>query len=759
MKCIVFSTSRRIRDYIAERNDTLLPKLYTMEEFLRRIVVVEGKAFVDESSRVLYLYRAIRNLDIGPLGFEREFLSFLKNSAFLFRFFEEIFAEQVPIGRLRGVDTYADFEDHLTLLERIYENYAQELDKAGLVDRITIGEYRVNEAFLKQFSSIEIHVDGYLSRFETALLDRIRTPLTLTFTATAFNEKLIARIGADGPIVPDMHYRLEWSSKRVVEARPMEPFDPGAIDVAAFSERIDQVAYVLKKVDDFIENGADPDRIAVVVPDESFAEYLKLFDREKNFNYAMGTPFVQTPYYRRLADLYDALVGKNGSAKEKVARSGLEEKFAGVRDFASFISFIDGLPISAREHEAIDETKFRFKRLAGLLEKERPIDLLHIWLQRLEPLQLDDIGGGRITVMGVLESRGKEFDGVVVVDFNEEIVPKVGEKDLFLNSAIRRHAGMPTRTDKENLQKNYYYLLLRRSRRAAICYVKNEEAAASRFLRELGLEERETSDRLYRPIIAPAGGTPGRCDEVPETANPFRTDPRLTPTKLKDYLTCARRFYYRYILEITRERREEEESLGSLIHAALEAAVKSKGRFATADEYSAFVMNDIRRRVSGAIQRLEVSVVWEERLRRFCEADFDLLKGMEQPVVEGWCQVAFEGFTLSAKIDRVDVGAGRVRAVDYKTSANVKKLLEEENDYQLLFYRLWAESAYPDADIETLYLDLYRGTQIRVESSEREERLKELLGRLLGPKSVQYTKTDDISECRYCIYKTACGRE
>ncbi|WP_457599679.1 PD-(D/E)XK nuclease family protein [Hydrogenimonas sp.] len=758
MKCIVFSTSRRIRDYIADRNDTLLPKLYTMEEFLRRIVVVDGRAFVDEASRVLYLYRAIRNLDIGALGFNREFLSFLQNSTFLFRFFEETFAERVSIGQLRGVDTYADFEDHLSLLERIYENYASELEKEGLVDRITIGEYRLNEKFLAQFESIDIHVDGYLSRFETELLDRIETPLWLHFTATPFNGKLIARIGLEEAIEPDTRYRLEWSSKRLAEKRPLAPFDPAAIDVAAFSERIDQAAFVLERVERFIEEGADPDRVAVILPDETFAEYLKLFDSAKNFNYAMGTPFVQSPYYRRLADLYDALSGRSESAKEKAARSGLVERFARVHDFASFIAFLDELPISPREHEAIDETKFRFRRFGALLEKEQPLDLLHAWLQRLEPLHLDDVGGGRVTVMGLLESRGKEFDGVVIVDFNEEVVPKVGEKDLFLNSAIRRHAGMPTRTDKESLQKNYYYLLLRRSRRAAISYVKNEEASASRFLRELGLEERETSDRLYRPIIAPAVEPPRPFEEVPETANPFRLNPRLTPTKLKDYLTCARRFYYKYILEITKER-EEERNIGSLIHASLEAAVKSKERFATAEEYYAFVMDGIYRSAAGAMQRLEVSVVWEERLRRFCERDFGVLRRMDQPVVEEWCRVAFEGFTLSAKIDRVDVGAGTVRAIDYKTSRKVEKLLEEENDYQLLFYRLWAESAYPEAKIETLYLDLFGGKEIGVESSAQRERLGELLGRLSAPETVRFEKTDDIAACRFCLYKRACGRE
>ncbi len=757
MECIVFSTSRQIRDYVAGREESLLPKLYTMEEFMRRTVVVEGRAFVDEASRVLYLYRAIKDIDIGPLGFEKEFLSFLKNSTFLFGFFEELFAEQVRIESLRGADTYADFEDHLSLLEKIYERYAGELEKEGLADRITIGEYRLNEKFLKQFSRIDIHVDGYLSRFETAVLDRIETPLYLHFSATPFNGKLIERIASKEEIEQGRKYTFDWKRKTPVSQHALKPFDPKRIEVAAFSERIDQVAFVLKTVERFVEAGANPDRIAVIVPDESFAEYLKLFDEAGNFNYAMGTPFTQSRYYRRLADLYDALSGRSESAKEKAARSGLIEKFSVVKDFRSFMAFLEALPISPREHEAIDETKYLFKRFAPLLEKETPLNLLHSWLQRLEPLKIDDVGGGRITVMGVLESRGKSFDGVVIVDFNEEMVPKVGEKDLFLNSSIRRHALMPTRSDKENLQKNYYYTLLLRSERAAVCYVENEEVSVSRFLKELGLKEASVSDRLYRPVIAPVQADLQIYSGAIEAPNPFLQERRITPTRLKDFLTCPRRFYYRYMLQI-KEESAEEENTGTLIHASLEAAANVKERFASKEEYFSFVMDAIYRRVSSALQRLEISVSWEERLRRFCERDFETLKSMSQPVVEGWCSVEYEGFTLSAKIDRVDVSQQRVRLMDYKTSKNLKKLLEDENDFQLLFYRLWAESVYPGKKIETLYSDLYDSKEVLVETAEREERFKALLHTLLATAVQRFDKTDDESACRYCDYKIACGR-
>ncbi|RUM45018.1 MAG: hypothetical protein DSY46_04055 [Hydrogenimonas sp.] len=759
MKCLVFSTHRQIRDFIAEHDNSLLPKLYTIDEFLKRSVVVPGKVFIDDASRVLYLYRAIETVDISKLGFEKNFLSFVQNSAFIFRFFEELFAEQVTIDAIRSADTYADFEDHLLLLEEIFNRYKSLLESEGLVDRITIDTFRLGESFLEQFEQIDLYVEGYLSRFEIGVLERIKTPLHIHFVSTPFNKKLIDRLGIEESLPIDYSFELDWQSKKIIHQAPLPRLKRNQIEVTAFEERINQVAFVLKQVDRFIEEGADPDRVAVIVPDESFAEYLKLFDTLKNFNYAMGTPFVQSSYYRRLADLYDALTNTKESAKAKVTGSELAQNFAKVDGFESFIDFLQTVPATARELEAIDEASYTFKRFAPLLEDEKPLHLLHSWLQRIEDLQIDDVGGGRVTVMGVLESRGKQFDGVVIVDFNEDIVPKVSEKDLFLNSVIRKYAGMPTRKEKESLQKNYYYRLLQNSKRAAICYVKNEESLPSRFLLELGLKESETEDDRYRAIIAPHTEAPKRYDALIIAKNLFLDTPKLTPSRLKDYLVCLRRFYYKYMLEIKEDGEVEEVNIGSLIHAVLEEAVREKEAFDSWEAYHAFVMDRLYKATPSSLQKFEISLEWEPKLRAFCQADFEALKGFEQVRIEAWCPVQFAGFELSSKIDRVDLGESVVRLIDYKTTRSIDKTVADENDFQLLFYRLWAESVYPDKRIETLYWDIYGSQIVSVDTTPQKEKLAEILDGLKEKKEIDYAMTDDLKVCRYCDYKMACGRD
>ena len=54
-----------------------------------------------------------------------------------------------------------------------------------------------------------------------------------------------------------------------------------------------------------------------------------------------------------------------------------------------------------------------------------------MFLQRLASRTIDDVRGGKITVMGVLETRNISFDGVIIVDFNDNHVPKKSDKDII----------------------------------------------------------------------------------------------------------------------------------------------------------------------------------------------------------------------------------------------------------------------------------------------------------------------------------------
>ncbi|WP_228255630.1 hypothetical protein [Aliarcobacter butzleri] len=88
-KLLVFPTSRAIRDYISKQksNNTLLPFILTIDEFLKKSISLSNLKYCEEEHRVLFLNEAIKNIDIKKLGISDNFTKFLKQSDYIYRFF------------------------------------------------------------------------------------------------------------------------------------------------------------------------------------------------------------------------------------------------------------------------------------------------------------------------------------------------------------------------------------------------------------------------------------------------------------------------------------------------------------------------------------------------------------------------------------------------------------------------------------------------------------------------------------------------
>lgn len=82
----IFTTSRQIRKWLEDKDNEFLDKFYTLGEFLGKIVVVDGKKFIDEDLRKKYLFEAVKNVDIEKLGIDRNFVNFFSDSSFIFLF-------------------------------------------------------------------------------------------------------------------------------------------------------------------------------------------------------------------------------------------------------------------------------------------------------------------------------------------------------------------------------------------------------------------------------------------------------------------------------------------------------------------------------------------------------------------------------------------------------------------------------------------------------------------------------------------------
>ena len=59
---LVFPTSRSIRSFISsqKKENSLLPVTLTIDEFLKKSIVLENKKYIDEEQRFLFLKESIK---------------------------------------------------------------------------------------------------------------------------------------------------------------------------------------------------------------------------------------------------------------------------------------------------------------------------------------------------------------------------------------------------------------------------------------------------------------------------------------------------------------------------------------------------------------------------------------------------------------------------------------------------------------------------------------------------------------------------
>jgi ATP-dependent helicase/nuclease subunit B len=310
----IFTTSRQIRKWLENKDNQFLDKFYTLGEFLGKIVIVDGKKFIDEDLRKKYLFEAVKNVDVEKLGISRDFVNFFNDSSFIFSFFNELFLEDVNIEDVILSDVYLDYEQHLAILKEIRKNYEKLLEEDGYIDKFLIKDFRINEGLLDGIDKIEMVLDGYLSKFDLKVLEKINRPREIIFSVDKYNKSLLEK---SLKIAVDEGYKYKYDFKNQKLKKIKEIENTPEIEIAYFSERLNQVNFVFGQIAKMVDDGIDPEKIAVILPDEEFSEFLSLFDKYENLNFAMGESFTRSNLFIKLKAIYDYLVSKDEVAFKK----------------------------------------------------------------------------------------------------------------------------------------------------------------------------------------------------------------------------------------------------------------------------------------------------------------------------------------------------------------------------------------------------------------------------------------------------------
>ncbi len=429
-----------------------------------------------------------------------------------------------------------------------------------------------------------------------------------------------------------------------------------------------------------------------------------------------------------------------------------------------------------------------------------------------EPLQ-------GLQIMGMLETRSIDFENVIMLSVNENILPSAKTTNSLIPFDIRREFGLPTYREKDAIFAYNFYRLLQRAKNIFLLYNTETDifgkGEVSRFVAQLMVEWPRYNSKIKihesffsLPVsdhsLNKDHGTIaiGKDESVLKKLHAvFQSG--ISPTRLNSYILCPLQFYFRYVAGI-RETDEIEESveagtLGSVIHKALEDLftefVGKTVRPEDVDAMNSRTPSAVRKAYADVYKKGDIDFgknhlllhITIKLVRDFLEKQRNLLSKTEILFLEknlrAELPVGSSKIVLTGKIDRAERTDGDITIIDYKTGGVKDKDLaaasisdavfdsDLSKSFQLLCYAyLYRKNFDSDKNIHPriyTFRDLkdgYRTLTVgdKPFSAEMldafESELKNLFSVILDPNE-KFIQTPKIGNCQYCEFNTLCRRE
>ncbi len=764
----VFSSTRRLKHFYLEQGEGFLPNAMSMGNFFEQAFYIPNKKKIPKSARQILMIDTIKaiakekkSILEGLLLFENSFLGYLESTSFLFDLFDELSSACIKLNELSFKDIYLDYEKHLEVLEMIYDRYIKKLEELGFYDKIMQEKPAILKEFFEHFSSIEWHLDGFMSVFERqCLLEAAElVPITLHLSCDKYNQKFLEFLNLK--LETDCDYSIDFKTQKILS----QTFNDQKIEpkLYANSSYLKQGALVLQTIEEYLQKDNDPNKMAIITPNADFLPFLKLLDQNNNLNFAMGLGAKNSPYYTELVKILEDLQTSDCNLSES-ALLDLENLTLPLLEQQSSKE-------KAPLKEAHSQIMHQYHILKDTLKNYSLKDLLHLYLQEFEAnFRLDDSSGGKIRVMDTLETRGMQFDKIVIVDFNETCVPSLKDCDLFLNSALRKSLNLPTLLDKKNLQKHYYYQLFKNSKEITLSYIESETSKASNMLLELNLHIEPIKDAYT--LFAP---TPLKDYQEEEIKAAIPKDFSFSASSLNAFLTCKRRFYYHYMKRFKESPKDENNSaVGSLLHELLkEAYEKDKNPYALEErliqllEKKENITPKERLDTLVALKKIQAFYLKEKERFKAKIKILDLEKSFETTI---------QGVVFKGRIDRIDKTAdNEIILLDYKFKNDLKldnmsktqredlspiEIAQISTDYQMAIYAFALKNLGYKEPIKAFFYDLRKGELLEEDELTLQAKMDHLEFSLI-PKlkqEIDFEKTLEVKDCEYCSFKDMCNR-
>ncbi|GAA8499539.1 ATP-dependent deoxyribonuclease AddB [Helicobacter pylori] len=763
----VFSSTRRLKHFYLEQGEGFLPNAMSMGSFFEQAFYIPNKKKIPNSTRLILMIDTIKaiakekkSILEGLLLFENSFLGYLESTSFLFDLFDELSSACIKLNELSFKDIYLDYEKHLEVLEMIYNRYIKKLEELGFYDKIMQEKPTILKEFFEHFSSIEWYLDGFMSVFERQCLLEVAelVPITLHLSCDKYNQKFLEFLNLK--LETDCDYSIDFKNQKILSQTPKcQKIEP---KLYANSSYLKQGALVLQTIEEYLQKDNDPNKMAIITPNADFLPFLKLLDQNNNLNFAMGLGAKNSPYYTELVKILEDL-----EASGDLSASPLLDLENLTLPLLEQQSSKEKAPLK----EAHSQIMHQYHLLKNTLKNYSLKDLLHLYLQEFEAnFRLDDSSGGKIRVMDTLETRGMQFDKIVIVDFNETCVPSLKDCDLFLNSALRKSLNLPTLLDKKNLQKHYYYQLFKNSKEITLSYIESETSKVSNMLLELDLHTEPIKDAYT--LFAPS---PLKDYQEEEIKAAIPKDFSFSASSLNAFLTCKRRFYYHYMKRFKESPKDENNSaVGSLLHELLkEAYEKDKNPYAL--EERLIWLLETRENITPK-ERLDTLVALKKIQAFYLKEKERFNTKIKILDLEKSFETTIQGVAFKGRIDRIDKTAdNEIILLDYKFKNDLKldnmsktqreglspiEIAQISTDYQMAIYAFALKNLGYKGPIKAFFYDLRKGELLEEDDLTLQAKMDHLEFSLI-PKlkqEVDFEKTSEAKDCEYCSFKDMCNR-
>ncbi|NMM49120.1 PD-(D/E)XK nuclease family protein [Marinigracilibium pacificum] len=531
------------------------------------------------------------------------------------------------------------------------------------------------------------------------------------------------------------------------------------------------------------ESAFQREKIAVILPDESllFPALYKLPDSIDKINVTMGVGVNQSDIYGLFEDIislyrenspgsegyfYRAVLSIMGHALWKTSESAnnfsrkilnegriyytideIPEDIPHLKSILElksdsgdlnllFLEIADSWIESPDIHNHEKEMAFRLRNALRLLESEFSKELSNInvtiysrLLRKLVKSEKASFEGEPVEglqIMGMLETRGLDFEAIFIPSLNEDIFPSAPNLHSFIPYNLRRAFAMPTFEHLHAIYAYYFYRLLKKARKVYLycnnSTISNTPSEVSRFIRQLDLETRLKLDfrkvNMSTDVYQGHDGVIDKSSGINEMLFRFTEESgsdekfALSPSAIKEYLVNPELFYTRYVLKVQDENLKKEDIApnihGLLFHRAAELfyedfineeLTQEKLEELSKDNHKIeqILSKTFEEQFTGLKDYKGEHLIYrnaiKDHLMKLIQNDMEYapftIIGLERNVRSNM-PVEINGKTyhvrIKGNIDRIDVKDGVFRILDYKTGKDkadfesIESLFDRENE-------------------------------------------------------------------------------